>query len=633
MTRPELGRLTPRTVISVALAVIVVVGGLVVPTARVAADTPVADTILVTGRGWGHGRGLGQWGAFGYATGRSGGPWGYRTILDHFYGDTVMASVDNPLAAVTLLDQRGKALVVERSNGVSVDGLSGESVAVRATLRPDGRFDVQRATACIGAEWGAPSVVDGPVRFRAPRTSGAASDVLRLCRSDGSRAGYRGELVAFGRTFDGADRGLAQTVNLVRLDDLVRGIVPLLVPAAWASIDGERGRQALLAQAVASRGFAAVGDPRWHDLHTGIGAQFSTCDTAVCQPYRGVGGEQPETNEVVTSTSGEVRARGGVVLRTEYTASTGGWTAGGEFPPVFDQGDAVTDNPNRRWSASISRVAIEARYAVGELQAITVVERNGLGADGGRVLGLRLVGTAASVDITGQRFRDDFGLRSDWFTLSGVPPRPPVAPRSIAAACPEASVPDATFTDVATDSVHRQAIECMAWWGVTTGSTATTYRPAGLVTRGQMASFLARLLEAVGATLPSDPPDAFVDDDGSRHEAAIDSLAAIGIVRGVAADRFEPEALVDRAQAAALVVRLLRHLDVPLDASPPDAFADDQGSVHQDSINQVAAEGIVTGVSAGFVQPDGPNRRDRMASLLARTLALVVERTGTALPP
>ncbi len=621
-----------RTAVAAALAITMAMVGLV-PPSPAAADTPVAETILVTGRGWGHGRGLGQWGAFGYATGRSGGPWGYRTILDHFYADTVMGTVGNPLAAVNLLDQRGKALTVERSGGVSVDGLPGETVAVRATLRADGRFDVQRAAACTGAEWTPPSVVDGPVRLRAPRTTGAAADVLRLCRDDGSRVGYRGELVAFGRTFDNADVGLAQTVNLVRLDDLVRGIVPLLVPAAWAAIDGDRGRESLLAQAVASRGFAAVGDPRWHDLHTGIGAQLSTCDSAICQPYAGVGGEQPETNEVVTSTSGEVRTRGGIVLRTEYTASTGGWTAGGEFRPVFDQGDAVADNPNRSWTASISRAAIEARNGVGELQAITVVKRNGLGADGGRVLELRLVGSGASVDITGQRFRDDFGLRSDWFTLSGVPPRPPVAARSIGRACPDGSVPSAGFTDVTANSVHRLAVDCMAWWEVTAGVTATTYGPGRTVTRGQMASFLARLLDAVGATLPSDPDDAFLDDDASPHEAAINSLAAIGVVQGVAPGRFEPAGDVDRAQAAALVGRVLRHLDVPLEGAPADAFADDQTSVHEDTINQLAAEGIVTGVSAGFVHPSSSSRRDQMASVLARALALVVERSGIPLPP
>jgi len=104
-----------------------------------AAEEPISETITVTGRGWGHGRGLGQWGAFGYATGRSGGPWGYRTILAHFYGDTQVGNIGNPLAAVTLLDQRGQVLIVERASGVMVEGLDGTSIAVRVTLLPDGR--------------------------------------------------------------------------------------------------------------------------------------------------------------------------------------------------------------------------------------------------------------------------------------------------------------------------------------------------------------------------------------------------------------------------------------------------------------------------------------------------------------
>src|SRR3546814_16038995 len=77
-----------------------------------AQDEPISETITVTGRGWGHGRGLGQWGAFGYATGRSGGPWSYRTILDHYYRDTDLSSIANPLAAVRSEERRvGKECV------------------------------------------------------------------------------------------------------------------------------------------------------------------------------------------------------------------------------------------------------------------------------------------------------------------------------------------------------------------------------------------------------------------------------------------------------------------------------------------------------------------------------------------
>src|SRR3546814_20330069 len=82
-----------------------------------AQDEPISETITVTGRGWGHGRGLGQWGAFGYATGRSGGPWSYRPILDPYYRDTDLSSLATPPAAVTPPAQRGRRPLVDSTAG------------------------------------------------------------------------------------------------------------------------------------------------------------------------------------------------------------------------------------------------------------------------------------------------------------------------------------------------------------------------------------------------------------------------------------------------------------------------------------------------------------------------------------
>jgi SpoIID/LytB domain protein len=627
------GRLACRVAIAGALAVVLLGSATAIATtAPAAAEEPISETITVTGRGWGHGRGLGQWGAFGYATGRSGGPWGYRMILDHFFGGTQVGDVTNPLAAVTLLGQRGKVLTVGRAAGVEVGGLPGTSPAVRVTLRADGAYDVQRSSSCTAAAWSPPQTLAGLVRLRAPATTGERADALRLCHDDGTSTGYRGELVAMARTFDGGDVGLAQTVNLVRLDDLLRGVLPLQLPPSWDGVDGGRGRQALLAQAVASRGFAAVGDGRWRDLHSGLGAAFSTCDTSTCQRYGGVEAEDDRTDSVVRETSGEVRVRDGALVRTEYTASTGGWTAGGTFPAVEDVGDAVEANPHRFWEAFLGRAEVEARYGLGQLQAIHILQRSGLGPDGGRVLRLRLVGTTTTVDLTGTQLRTAFGLKSDWFTVSGVPPRPPVPPRDIEQSCPAGEVPPAGFTDVSAANVHLRAIDCTAWWGLMRGTGDGAFAPARRVSREQMASLVARLLLVSGARLPADPPDAFVDDEGSIHEPAIDALAALGVINGTSPGHFQPEAAVGRAQSAALVARGLEEIPVPLVADPPDAFADDAGSPHEPAINKLAAAGIITGASAGRLEPFDPTRRDQMASVLARTLDLVVEEIGIATP-
>src|SRR3546814_8621398 len=56
--------------------------------------------LAVQGHGWGHGRGMGQFGSFGYATGLAGAPWSHTQILDHFYGGTTMGDIGNPLMMV-----------------------------------------------------------------------------------------------------------------------------------------------------------------------------------------------------------------------------------------------------------------------------------------------------------------------------------------------------------------------------------------------------------------------------------------------------------------------------------------------------------------------------------------------------
>jgi SpoIID/LytB domain protein len=600
-------------------------GGLAGPAAAAPVQQEISDTITVTGRGLGHGKGLGQWGALGYATGRSGGPWDHRTILAHYYGNTEVGSIGNPLVAVTLLGQRDQPLRVERSAGVAVEGLEGTAVAVRAVMRPDGGYDVSTGAGCNAGTWTEPTVLPSPVRLRAPGTTGAADDVLRVCNADGSSTGYRGELAAMSRTFDGKDVGVAQTVNVVRLDDLLRSVLPGQLPVSWSDLDGGRGHQAMLAQAVASRGFLGYGDGRWNDLHGGFGAVVSTCDTVRCLRYAGVGIEDLRTDDAVRSTSGEVRVRDGAVVRTDFHSSSGGWTAEETFPAVRDVGDDMEGHSHARWTDLLDRRQVEARYGLGQLQAIEILQRNGFGDDGGRVTAMRLVGTIDTVELSGAEFRSHWSLPSDWFQITGVPPRAPVEPREIADACPEPEVPRDVFADVDPANVHALAIDCVTWWDVAQGRTARSFAPSSTVTRGQMASFVHRLVLAAGGAVPDDPVDRFRDDDGTEHEAAINALAAIDVVRGKTATTYAPQEPVERAQTASLVSRALLHLGFEPGGAVVDAFADDEGSVHESAANLLASEGILTGKGPGRLAPLDPTRRDQMASLLARTLDLLID--------
>jgi hypothetical protein len=199
-----------------------------------------------------------------------------------------------------------------------------------------------------------------------------------------------------------------------------------------------------------------------------------------------------------------------------------------------------------------------------------------------------------------------------------------VEPRSIDDACP-AGQPQGTFADVPADSPHRRAIDCVAAQGIAQGTGPGQFSPTVTVTRGQMASFVARMVTAAGGSLPASPPDAFSDDAGSVHEQAIDQLAALGVLNGTGPGSYAPQRHVDRGQVASILARALEELGATLPASPPDLFSDDAGSVHELRINQLASEGVVTGTSSGRFQPAATTRRDQMASFVARALDLALE--------
>ncbi|MGH9059700.1 MAG: SpoIID/LytB domain-containing protein, partial [Acidimicrobiales bacterium] len=180
-----------------------------------------------------------------------------------------------------------------------------------------------------------------------------------------------------------------------------------------------QGFQALEAQAVAARSYAMAvrGQYGYADI----------CDSAGCQVYLGLAGENPITDRAVADTAGEVRvlATGGPAL-TEYSSSSGGYTAGGTFPAVVDSGDAVcvpqSCNPTHDWTATVPVSAIEADWpSIGAFESIRVTSRNGPGDYGGRVEELILVGSAGHLDLSGSSFASALGLKSDWFEVQGAP--------------------------------------------------------------------------------------------------------------------------------------------------------------------------------------------------------------------
>lgn len=201
--------------------------------------------------------------------------------------------------------------------------------------------------------------------------------------------------------------------------------------------------------------------------------------------------------------------------------------------------------------------------------------------------------------------------------------------RSIARACPTGRVPASTFVDVG--PTHRPAVDCATWWKLVKGTAPTAYSPTGTITRAQMATFVANTAAAVGSPLPATSVDHFDDDEGSVHEANIDRVAAAGIM-GSATRSFTPDLAVSRGSMATILAKTYRYDAKVLLPPGPDAFSDDDTDANEGNIDDVAFNGIAVGFGDGTFRPRDPVTREQMATFVARLLDVLVER-GHAAPP
>jgi len=125
-------------------------------------------------------------------------------------------------------------------------------------------------------------------------------------------------------------------------------------------------------------------------------------------------------------------------------------------------------------------------------------------------------------------------------------------------ACPaSANIPSAGFTDT-TDT----AVDCIKYYGITSGTTATTYSPTDSVSRWQMALYITRLLDVANVTLGTGADQGFTDISGKSAEiqTAINQIKQLGITTGVTATTYAPDNNVSRQEMALFIERMLDNL-------------------------------------------------------------------------
>ncbi|HWG93264.1 MAG TPA: PQQ-dependent sugar dehydrogenase [Mycobacteriales bacterium] len=204
-----------------------------------------------------------------------------------------------------------------------------------------------------------------------------------------------------------------------------------------------------------------------------------------------------------------------------------------------------------------------------------------------------------------------------------------------ATACPPSAVPGGRYDDVLPGGEQALAVDCLTVHGLLRGRTDALFDRLSGIPRAQVAVLLDRVsayaVQASGSGAVRSGTAAFDDLDSEPAEVreAVGRLVEEGVLRGSRdGDRevFRPRELLSRGQMAAVlrrsldaVSRLATGTAAPRRA-PVDAFDDDAGSVFEDDIGVVAAEGLAAGTGPRRFDPGSPVTRQQMALFAARLL-------------
>jgi stage II sporulation protein D len=368
-----------------------------------------ATLFTLTGHGWGHGIGMSQYGALGYAQ----HGWTHAQILDHYYTGTTLGLL--PAATTERVLLTGSRASVHLAFASSATGSDGGGTP--HTL-PAGSYRVD--TGPIAGKLRLWSVSGGAyvwTGISSPLTVAPGSAPLRL--DDLSLNGYSNDhwWGSFRITRSG---GSMDVINLVPTEKYVRGVVPCEVPASWAA-------QAVQTQAVAARSYAAA---------TRGGGRFDAYPDTRSQEYCPIERQAAASDAAVAATQRQVVMYGGNVATTFFSSSSGGRTSsiaaswgGTDQPylkPVNDAYDAAGGlNPNHTWAPRLYTQTGLAS-ALGLPGAVGTLDQT-VDAPSQRVTAAVIHTSQGDHSFTGSGIQSAMGLRSTYFRLLQVSLSAPVA--------------------------------------------------------------------------------------------------------------------------------------------------------------------------------------------------------------
>jgi stage II sporulation protein D len=342
----------------------------------------------IRGAGFGHGVGMSQYGAYGFAKqGRT-----YDQILRHYYSGTQLGTTD-PSAVVRVLIQ---------STGTA--SFSGASAAGTRALNPSLTYQVRRH--------GATQVDLLSASGKRIATFSAPLQVSGNPVSVGGLGAYRGLMEFRPDTFGGIN-----VINAVSLEDYIAGVVARESPSSWPA-------EALKAQAVAARTYAITTSK--------AGAGFEHYADTRSQVYGGVAAETPSTNAAVAATRGQVVTYEGEPVVTFFFSTSGGRTenventnvGAGPQPWLKSVSDPYDDvSPKHRWKPTkltLSAAAAKLGGLVkGRFKGIEVTKRG----RSPRIVSADIVGSGGRTKVDGATLRARLGLLDTWAYFTSISTR------------------------------------------------------------------------------------------------------------------------------------------------------------------------------------------------------------------
>ncbi len=409
----------------------------------------VVSGVVFYGSGFGHGVGMSQYGANGYATGAAGPALTGEQIIAKYFPGTQLQFGDaaRPFNRV-LLSQPSSQSRYRCGTNTFFDGYFGDVISNGGfRVLDEGAGNAEIGRAAPNAKWqfvatgGLVHVWNNggssPVEIGNGFASVAVSPLdltlpLRFVQkdhTDGQPGFYRGNL-----QFSNLGNTL-RVVNAVTYDNYVRGVISFEMPSAWHP-------EALKAQAYAARSYA-------YASYRGTARDYDVSDDQSDQCYGGVVAEGPKTDAAVSATAGKLVTQGGAIVKTYFASSSGGYTlefgcwgnrvvrGGGTWvctpdptqpalAAVPDPGDRLVQsppNPRASWTATftgqqiVNAVICAGGPNIGTLQGADVTNTSPVGV--GHVISVRLIGSFGTADVKAETFLQTcLGLRSTMVRLA-----------------------------------------------------------------------------------------------------------------------------------------------------------------------------------------------------------------------